>query len=128
MSINKILLIAALFLAVAIIVLRNTEFPSGRYELVNGYALVNLFGTTYIIVDSEDKIIIEPRVISHEIEIYGNIVVGYRQRAPEFTEINPNLEGLFLLNTRTGEKKIGLTSIQLCQMLMELKIDRRVCK
>jgi len=128
MSIHKILLIAALLLAMTFIAMRNIELPSGQYDLVNGYTLVNLFGTTYTIVNSKNQIIIEPRVVSHEIEIYGDIVVGYRQIAPELADINSNVEGFFLLNTRTGEKEIGLTNLQLCQMLIELKINRQDCQ
>jgi len=128
MSIHKIILIAALFFATAIIVLRTIELPSGRYDLVNGYALVNLFKTTYTIVNSKNQVIIEPRVVWHEIEIHGDIVVGYRQIAPELTDINSDYEGFFLLNTRTGTTKIGLTNIQLCQLLMDLKINRQDCQ
>jgi hypothetical protein len=75
-----------------------------RRELTRGYKLVRANADEYVIVDSLDWVVITPTI--SEIRHLGDLIVGVPQHPERQGHFEP---GYFVVNTATGEHRMGLS-------------------
>jgi hypothetical protein len=109
-----------LVVAAALLIACPGGMTDYRRDLTHGYKLVRANADEYVIVDSMDGVVVTPTI--SEIGHVGDVIVGVTE-LPQRQGNFGSKPGYFVVNTATGETRMGLSKDACLAELRRYGID-----